>query len=250
MLSSPNPYEPPRHGGWDETNYYTTVVTRLTWAEIWRILRPNFPAILAVMAKKLLGGAIITPLAISHDAEQFLAWEDTPEAVRDAVQLDCDTLRNEGFVPCFAHTTPALGDWEGYGMHLLHPQGHTWATLVWARYMATGLQTTVVVSRLRENRLLSTTNARRQLTPPPYVEPVYLPGAPVSAVIARHRERLAQLNLDTVVKQDAEALRATVVWMGQELVAFHRARGVWRPLTFEEMQQFAQVHYGRNKPEG
>jgi hypothetical protein len=229
-----NPYEPPRSGESPPTPYYATETTRLTVAEIRRIFPPAIA--LRVLAAKMFGTNIVAPVGCAYDINQFFELDEVPQEAGVALEEMRVALETIGFRACFGHTSPFVSDSSGCAVNLLHEGGLMWATLAWTRSGATTAACTVIASRTRDDRIISTTNARRQLNHPPHVSPEYLPGHSPEMLAGRHQSRLNLLAGEYVI-QDVETLRRTIVWMGDRMVDYHRARGVFRPMTQDEVER-------------
>ena len=120
-----------------------------------------------------------------------------------------------------------------------------WATTFWTRSGSCCEQGVVVVSRSGEDSFFATTNMSRKLNTPPQFRPVYVPGAEPAELVHRHRERLAAAGDDTFVRLDEEGLRSSILQMGQCVTAYHRARGVFRRMTHDEVEQVKRANVYR-----
>jgi hypothetical protein len=236
-----NPYDPPQHGAWDETQFVQTDLARLTVAEIWRLGRPQYLAILGVLIAKALRRPVVTPFGSAPQITRYFDEEQLPERVWSSLRPDCEALESAGFRRCFFHDSPLLGDQEGYAVTLRHEQGLMWATLAWARCGREYAQTVVLASLVVGGRVISTTNARQYLKPAPHVDPIYLSGLDARALLRRHEERLEKRPRDALVWQSEEGLKNTLDSLGEQFAEFHRSRGVFRPMTHDEVQRIKQA---------
>jgi hypothetical protein len=90
-------------------------------------------------------------------------------------------------------------------------------------------------TRLVDGRFISTGNVRTRFDSPPEFESVNLPGQPAQAVIETHQERLARLGAHMVVPLDERLVAETVKEVVMRSQRFHRDRGVWVPLSANEV---------------
>lgn len=215
--------------------YYRTEITKVTVREIWRVLFPNLLGILYVLVRKLLGLPIRTKLAYAT-SPVFLDVAQFPADVTASMQSLRQQLEAAGFRLCFGHSVPTVGPMEGYCFDFLDRQDFTWGAAIYSRAFAAGHvreeRLVVLASQLGDGTIVSTTNARRRLNPPPGVSPTYATGKAVPELMALHAERLSDR---AVMCFDAAELRRLIVEMGDRNVQFHLRRGVFVPVDPAEL---------------
>jgi hypothetical protein len=224
-----------------QATFYKIDSRRLTLGECWG-LSPNPFAFLLVAVLKLLRVRLFGSWALPRaESLTLLRPEQVPDAVHEQWRGAIEVCRSHGLDVQFYYTLPTLGStWKCYEAALLGPDGRTLAVLALVRTRRRGSTAEELalacVSRLPGGRLLITTDARRRLHTPPENVIEHMPGYSAFEVLERHRERFAEHERDMAAFEPAK-LEAFLVAMSNRALDFHARRGVYVPMTEEEMSR-------------
>ncbi|MFO0918762.1 MAG: hypothetical protein U0872_10665 [Planctomycetaceae bacterium] len=230
----------------NETVYYATDVTKLSFQEIWRINYPNLRRILALLVIKIRGEQLPISYGVSDLNFQFFPGHELPPHVSEIQKEAVQELVSEGFSLCFAHTVPTIGPLDGYTIDLIDQRKSTLGMVVYSYSRVGGgcIKEFVVslVTRLSDGRIISTTNGRRRLNAPPGIEPMYFTGASVKQVISMHAARLTKISrLESQVFSDDTTLQDLILEISARNIAYHRQRGVFVSLSESDVDRLRQV---------
>lgn len=225
------------------TEYVHADLTRLTWAEVWR-MSSSMRRFTAVAIVRLTGTRIPPTSGHATDGPRFIDREMAPVEGTQKLDPAVDRALTLGFRPCAWTVVDTIGPVNGLGAHLLHGGGTMYAAVVWSRAgIGTGRREQVVfgvVSRLSDGRFLSTTDAKQQLNSPAEFEVVRLPGQSVEAVVRKHQERLAAIPAECLVRFDDALVRETVREAASRMQGYNIERGALKSLTAEDVARILQ----------
>ncbi len=212
--------------------YFRTDTTRLTFRELWRI-SSRLPVSLAACLKKVLG--------LRHPARWAVCHEDAIRVVPASEILEpvVEEFQRLGARLVFYHTGATVGNLEAFAAVLL-PSEHDAVILVtWVRaqFSGPGKESSgyVVTSHLQDGTFLSTTNHPRRLNTPPEYRVLRLRDGTPSAVFRRHQHALGEAESSAIRVRNDEEAKNMILEIKHRTFQWHVARGVWVPLTHEEL---------------
>ena len=244
----PGPQDLPPSPG----QYYRTDNRRLTWLECTRVV--SSPGkVLSLWLGKLTGqihgeaGGFPAPRPL---LENLLSAGEVPPTVAgpiEALRRACEAV---GFTSAVYHGRKnSLSGIDAAGCLLRESSGETLANLIYARSRA-GLgepkpARCILLSRLADDRLLVTSNGTALFNPPPGNLIARRVGAPVPALLTYHHRRLeAQRRRGNppVPVRTLEEMAALCDQNERRAHEFHVARGLYVPMTAEEVAVKASLH--------
>lgn len=214
--------------------YYRTDGQRLSYAEYWRMSSALLP-FLVVAGMKLLRVPVKFNFAIlRQDCLNIVPREHVSETILGKLAPAVQACVNAGFRECFHQKGLGIGCGDATAVAMLSGDGQTRGMAIHA---GSGVSETIVlgcVSRLTSGRYLGTGNAKMWMKPEPRYDVVRLPGASAEAVLERHTRELRRPGRKAVVL-DREGLERDVLEGEQSHYDFHVGRGVYVPMTEEEV---------------
>lgn len=243
-----NPYEAPRSaaGGREASHLYWIDCRRLTYAELWRLVDNPYAWLVLTLAKTLR-----LPIRIQTD---FADLDRLVRVERAALALWVLESARETEAACeaaglafqFAFRRPSPGAIR-VSVALVHLSGdrlvlgaiHVFH--VRSRHLEQLRVVLALSSELSDSRHLVTTNAARILDSQPRCDAVHLKGRPPEAVIAEHRKRLDETGA-AAVPYDPDRLEAIELGYHHEIIQFHVQRGVFVPMTVDEVRRLDKKH--------
>jgi hypothetical protein len=223
------------------TVWYKIDPTRLTYRELWRLSgRGLLPFARAVVRKWFK----IQPPAKSgyqfRTTLDLLELAALPERPREVLGAIVSQAERHGFRFVFCHGALALGDIAGCSAVLMSADGMTFANAIWVR---TGRreEASFILGSRTESRLLFTGNHTHGLDAPPEFDVWRLPGKSIDELVAIHAQRLDRLRRERVLPATEADVAARVIENQQRTLAFQLARGVYVPMTPEEVERLSGV---------
>jgi hypothetical protein len=220
--------------------YIHTDTTRLTFAELWRMHR-RLPVFLLACRNKIFGIRPPTRHAIYHEETVVTvpAEEIAPPAWR-ALRPRAEAFEQLGAELVFYHTVRSTPNVMGYAATLLPPERNAVIVVTWSRARigkgpGTEDGSCVVLSQLEDGRFLNTTDRVARFNPPPLFVVQRCRGATAEELLDRHQEALAAAAVPAVPVADTEHAKQVLVDGKRANFAWHISRGVWVPLTREEL---------------
>jgi hypothetical protein len=227
------------------TEYYRLNGQALTYAEYWRMSPGVFAFAVAALLKLLHCPLRFTFSIPRLEALTFLEPADIPEWVRDRWQEAVEVCQDEGLRLQFCYTTPVLERGRAaYAGSFLHPEGHVAAAAIAVRHARRTQVAFSCLTRLPGGRWLITSDQPAKMEPHPDDVIVRLVGADPDDVLDRHLEEVRALERPPLRIDPGEWPRL-VLEREQRHVDFHIVRGVYVPMTEEEVEQ-AVEKYGRS----
>lgn len=219
---------------------------RLSVAEIWRIARSN-KAFVKVLAWKCVGGYPFRFPIPRPESLNFVKPEEMPPGrYLDAALNLIDGFESAGLKLLFTHRIDKLAG-TAIVACLLDPAGTTIGTFVSTslgqRYEAECLAT----SHFLDGSAGITTTSRKLFKPQPHHRVEYRVKRSPAALVGRHRQNLERWERDgKFPRKFAPAeLPKVLVEAQQRHIDFHAARGVFVPMTEEEVQLAAALAKNR-----
>jgi hypothetical protein len=182
----------------------------------------------------------------------LLAWDDFPPHVRQQIAPWLEKAVASGFVPGLCYTLPMLGRQEAFGVVLQDASGCVLALLLYARvrirvaddegdtYSDETLVEASLLSVLPHDQLLVTETRCSELDPLPTYDVQNLEDADWPALLAAHQRRLEAHDRSALRRFTAADLPAFVLHLNQQEIDAHVARGVYQPMTREDIDRFAE----------
>jgi hypothetical protein len=218
--------------------------TRRNFGELWRIHRPNLLGFLAVAAHKLLGIPRYHAFAVRRPNSLHLHEPaEVPRPVRERLEGPIQACEGFDFALRFFATVDATvgGFVKAYMAALLHEEGRVWAVAITAMVWRGGNERVrpahlTCFSRLPDGRYVVTSDHTWKSEPQPDDRPEFLAGASPEAVVARHFDRIDELEPEPVVVREGD-LAGLILAREQRHVDYQVRRGVYVPMTAEEVER-------------
>ena len=241
-----NPFESPQT--FETPVYYSTNIVRAQAAEIRRIVGKLGPLTWAIIYfHKIIGRPIFAGFGIAHDSIKFITVEETPTYAMDSlseVMAEFEAMEAKLLV---AHTVDSIGKIESFALNYLMPDNKIHGAAIYTKSELSGqkmeLVETYVGSILEDNRRVSTTSSAQRLNTPPEFVAEYLVGVRLAELVARHQQRLTEIDSPAMVLDEA-MVREALQENSRLSVKFHRNRKVMIPLS---ENQVAQIRLEQSK---
>jgi hypothetical protein len=217
---------------------------RRTFAEHWRIHRPNVHGFLVAAFCKLLDIPQRCTFGIRRPEELDLHEpSDVPRAVRERLADTVAACEDLGLDFQFYASVDATVNTrvKAYTAAMLDAQGLIWASAI-ATLLRGGSNERVQTvklncfSRLPDGRYVVTSDHVWRTTPHPGDVPVFLPGASPDAVVAAHYRRIHEPAQRPVGVREDE-LAGVILGREQRHVDYQVERGLYVPMTEEEIDR-------------
>jgi hypothetical protein len=220
------------------TAFYRIDGRRMALAEYWR-LSPGVLTFATIAVRKLFQCPPRFSFAI-HRPDRLLtvAFEDLPASARFGLQPAMRQLEEAGLSLVFFYRLEVPEPHRlGAAAVLRDDAGEIRALVAFSQERDVKQSRVSFASNLTDGTVAVTTAAKKTLEPVPVYRTARFPGADPLALLDRHRAHLARLAEDGLfpVKVDAGKLQATVLESEQRYVDFHIERGLFVPLTEEEL---------------
>jgi hypothetical protein len=219
--------------------YFRTDINRLSFGELWRISsRPS--GFFRACVNKIFRIPWPVRTAVLHEERiAVVPAEEIPAAAWRELEPMVADLEEQGARLAFYQTVPALGNLQGYAAVLLPREQNAVIMVNWVRVRLTarGKETIgcAVTSELEDGTFFSTTNHRRRFDMPPEYKAQRWLYAPPSQLLERHQNAVANSASPPLPVPDAEHARDMLVRIKCRTFEWHRDRGVWVPLTAEQL---------------
>jgi hypothetical protein len=217
-----------------------------TFAEHWRLHRPNLPGFLVAAVCKLLG--VTQPCTFGIRRPTVLNRHEPDELPRLVRERLTDTVRactDLGLAFQFYGSVEATVGTrvKAYTAALLHAEGLFWATGIAVLVRGGGAERVPSVkftcfSRLADGRYIVTSDHVWKLTPHPGDLVVFVSGAPPAAVAERHARRIESPEMRPLTVR-ADELANVILEREQRHVDYQVIRGVYVPMTAAEVDRVA-----------
>jgi hypothetical protein len=220
----------------DRAVYYQEDVTQATFAEIWRCA-PNLPAIIVATVAKILRLRLLNRLGFVPEITSFDEVGDLPRPIKEKLGGAIADCKKYGFTPQFARTVPVLGNHEGAAVYLTHREGRVLAAAGYFRSLSVEDVLIVLVSRLSDDRFVTTSNTRKHVNAPRNHLTGSCVGASAGELLEYHQSRLREIG-DAYPRALVDASwRQCVMDSSKELFEFHVRRGLWTPMSPSEVER-------------
>ena len=234
-MNEENPYQSP--ASLDESpaldGFYTTKLTALRYAELWRITSRWDSFIYGALAKALRWPTTSSTAFKALDPFKVLREDELSTIAREKLMPAIVSCRELGLEPAFYCTNERRGPNEAYGAHCLNQPGTISAGLTWVqvrvKHVIKERLTCSLHSWLRDGAVLSISNQRPMFDAPEIFQRLHLPGATMAELLRRHSERLQAMDLERVVRLDRDQLLDRMNANKRRIAEFHIRRGVWVP---------------------
>lgn len=248
-VASPQPLEHPT-----ATQHFRVEPNALSYAEMWAGSRLSFPISAAC---KLLRVRLPTTVCVPLSrALTRVDWDAIPEAARAELGGAVEALEAQGFSQALVYTE----DWRGAGLEtfsvaLLDDARTTLAVVMYTAFRPPNGRPAFehvdcnLYARSNDGRLLITTSTQYPLRAPPEYDALVLPPLPAGEVAQRHARRVAELHAggppyrqpQPLVAIDPDQVESTLLALSRRDVEFQRSRGVYVPVSPEELAGFDEA---------
>ena len=220
------------------TKYYKVHGGRVTFAEYWRMAGNPIEFAIAAIAK-LFGGLPMNfsiPLADELHTSEF---EELPRKAQRALDDPVARLEDEGFSLAFCHELPLLETHRtGAAVVLLGPDPRVWAMAAFAHDKAMTQLSVSCITKYDDDVLRGVTTEKKQLQPHPNHVAVRMPGATADAVYRTHLAHMPDWECDAnPVRMTPDSLAAEILALERQTVEYHAERGVFIPMTPDEVRR-------------
>jgi hypothetical protein len=234
------------------TQYYRTDFMRLSWVELWRTTS-TFRLFLFAAIRRLLNAPVVPHFGFAHDGLRFIEADAVPEDAKLRLQTLTTEWTPLGFRLCAWYTMDMVGAMAGYSVAMLDGSGTIYASAIFIRSTLLNPPREQAVfsigSKLTDGRFVSTTNARRTLNPARGFLVVHLPDQDFRSVLRKHQERILEFRPESIVRLDDVSLREAIREATNRVEDFHIERGVWAPLSAEEVAAIVDRCKGGQTPQ-
>jgi hypothetical protein len=221
------------------TQYYKTHGGKLTLPECWRIAR-SWRALWQALSWKPFGGYPFKTSIARPDALEVIDPKELPDEFRERFLVLITLCEKAGLEPVFYHRSQVLERANlGAGAYLLDPTGTVIGTIATVKIAGTALYSALTfTTHFTDGTVGITTTARKTFKPlPHHLTNRYGPVRP-DFLYDRHRIHLKwceQRDSKTPRSFTPQQLPGVVLETIQQYVDFHAARGVFVPMTEDEI---------------
>jgi hypothetical protein len=222
------------------TAYYRLDGGKLTLAEYWRMSSGVLTFLIAA-GLKLIGRPVRFPFAIPRPERLVLVeFDDLPASARFAIGPPMHMLKESELQLVFCHRLDLLEPHRlGASAVYLDPSGESWAAVLFTQAKDRKRCELSCASKFGDGTLAVTTTAKKALRPHPLSHVVRFPRANPETLLQRHHEHLARLAANGLFPLNVERskLQEVILASEQRHVDFHASRGLYVPLTDEEVDR-------------
>lgn len=243
--STINPYAVLGHASDRQTKYVKLQLSKLRTRELARLMLPNVPAFLFVLAARCLRQPVCTQYG--HAPLEWIPAEvdDLPVLAGQSLRARLTELGNFGFQPIFSYRVPGVGNWEGCGCVWADECCRRWITWSWMRTAQRTRSFITVGTWLQDRTLLATTDATRGIDSPPHIKTRFHSRRPLATLLASHQNWLSPLPpaafLDWQPGEVADLLNENK----RRCYDFYRSRSIWVPMSFADVARVSHVAINR-----
>lgn len=219
--------------------YYKLHGGRLTVAEYWRICS-RWQGFLYAVALKPFGGFRFTFSIARPEEPNIVRLDDLPAAVRDRLRDPVEGFERAGLKLVFYQRPLVLErDRLGAGAVLLGHGGEVIGMVALAGHRGRWATELNCTTHLTGGRECVSTTSRERFRVLPHITAFRYPGLKPEALCDRHRENLARMETagHFPTRFTREQLPRVILEAQQRYVDFHAARGVFVPMTEEEIDR-------------
>lgn len=232
-MNEPNPYQspvsldrPPEQDG-----YYTSKLSALRYAELWRTVDRWDHFVFAAIAKTLRLPLVSSFTFKAIEPLRLLDERELPDAAREKLLRVVQTCSELHLEFAFYCTGEFHGPTEAYAVHFLNQTGTTGLGTNWVRvrvrHVVKETLTSFAVTWLDDGTVLTTSNQRQRLDAPAIFQRMHLPGASVADLLRIHAERLQAIPSSRILPLDRDRLLERMNANKRIIASFHIRRGVW-----------------------
>lgn len=220
------------------TTYYRVDGAKLTYAEYWR-MAPDPLSFLLVAGRKLIGFPLYFNFAIPRPDRLFLVnFDELPASARHAMGPAIRSAEKTGLRLIFCHRLAVPEPNRlGAAALLLDDEDTTGLMIICGQQGEHRELQVSCASRFADDTLATTTTMRKSMEPVPGQDVERYPGSSAGQLYRRHREHLERLESQGLipVPLDPDKLEEFVLSCELRYVDYHIARGVFVPMTEDEL---------------
>jgi hypothetical protein len=230
------------------TTYYRVDGRKLTFGEYWR-MSPDAFSFLIVAGMKLIGMPLKFNFAIPRPDRLFLVdFDELPKPARIGMKPLIRGAEKAGMELVFCHRLAVPEPHRlGAAALLIDESCETGLMVIYGKDRAAEENQMSCASRFADDTLAVTTTMKKTMVPVPDMQVERYPGASPATLIKRHREHMEKLEGEGLVPVPINPDRYEEFVLECELryVDFHISRGVFVPMTDEELDEIS----GKNNDE-
>lgn len=220
------------------TTFYRVDGARLTYAEYWR-MSPGVIAFLIAAGLKLVGWPLRFNFAIPRPDQLFVVeLEELPSPARRMLGQAIRFAEGEGLRLIFCHRLAVPEpNRVGAAALMLDEENTSALMIIYGQQNAEGQLQLACASRFADDTLATTTTMKKTMEPMPNQDIERYPGETPAGLYRRHCEHLERLADQGLIalKFDPNRLEQFVLDREVKYVDFHVGRGVFVPMTEEEL---------------
>jgi hypothetical protein len=222
------------------TTFYRLDSAKLTYAEYWRLATDPFSFLVAAV-RKFFGNPVPLHFAIPRPDRLFVVrFGELPAAACAAMNPPLRAAEAVGLRVVFSHRLAVPEPNRlGAATVLLDEEGTTSLSVQFGQHGPLQELHMVCVSAFADDTLAVTTTMKKTLEPVPGSHIERHPDADPPTLYARHREHLDRLADEGLIPLRLNPDRLPETVLGWELgyVDFHVGRGLFVPMTDEEVEE-------------
>ena len=223
--------------------YYKVHGGRLTVAEYWRICS-RWQGFLYAVALKPFGGFRFTFSIARPEEPNIVRLDDLPAPARDRLRGPVEGFERAGLRLAFYQRSLVLErDRLGAGAVLLGHDGEVIGMVAVAGYRGRWVTELNCTTHFTDGRACATTTVREKFRPQPHITAFRCRTLSPEDLCKGHRENLARLEAvgHFPTRITAAQLPRVILEAQQRHVDFHAARGVFVPMTEEEIDRLREA---------
>ncbi|HUY89855.1 MAG TPA: hypothetical protein VMV10_14060 [Pirellulales bacterium] len=218
------------------TVWYKVNPNRLTYGELWRLARHRaWPFAQAVYRKWFNVPFPATSGFAFPESLELVEFQKLPGRAREVLGEIISQAENLGFRPLFCWQRSTLGEIKDYSAVLLSADGTTLGAAIWVTAGGRNASASFVAGSRCEERRLITSNSTYTIDGPPELEKLHFPGKSIDEIVALHALRLDRRGIERIQRATETDAAERILENQQRTLAFNLARGVYEPMTQEEI---------------
>lgn len=222
------------------TVWYKINPNRFTYRELWRAARRRPWPFAKAVCRKWFNVPYRATIGFAFpETLEFVDYQQLPERPRQSLGDMILQAEKLGFRFLFCWQRSTLGETKDYSAVLLSQDESTLASAMWVTAGSPNASTRFALGSRGEGRRLITSNSDHVIDGPPEIKQLHFPGKSIDEIATLHSLRIDRRGLEQIQNVTEREAVGRIIENQQCTLAFNLARGVYVPLTQEEVERLS-----------